>query len=109
MSITTMGAKTQAFDFLPTPFISHYPLPLSLVDTMHMLLVVCCKNSRRPFTCTTSLLNNKEILPPPHPPHHFNTYTVGASQNGQGRKGPCIFQRLNALKCLKCQKIQQNI
>jgi hypothetical protein len=27
-SITTMGAKTQAFDVFPAPFISHYPLPL---------------------------------------------------------------------------------
>ncbi len=26
-------------------------------------------------------------------------------QNDQGRKGPCCFQRLIALKCLKCQKI----
>jgi hypothetical protein len=26
-SITTMGAKTQAFDIFPTPLISHYPLP----------------------------------------------------------------------------------
>jgi hypothetical protein len=26
-------------------------------------------------------------------------------QNDQGRKGPCYFQRLNALKCLKGQKI----
>jgi hypothetical protein len=26
-------------------------------------------------------------------------------QKDQGRKGPCYFQRLNALKCLKCQKI----
>ncbi len=29
--------------------------------------------------------------------------------NDQGRKGPCFFQRLIALKCLKCQKIQKNI
>jgi hypothetical protein len=29
MSITTMGAKTQAFDIFPTPLISHYPLPLN--------------------------------------------------------------------------------
>jgi hypothetical protein len=28
-SITTMGAKTQAFDIFLTPLISHYPLPLS--------------------------------------------------------------------------------
>jgi hypothetical protein len=26
-------------------------------------------------------------------------------QKDQGRKGPCFFQRLIALKCLKCQKI----
>ncbi len=26
-------------------------------------------------------------------------------QNDQGWKGPCFFQRLIALKCLKCQKI----
>jgi hypothetical protein len=30
-------------------------------------------------------------------------------QNDQGRKGPCFFQRLIALKCLKCQKIKENI
>jgi hypothetical protein len=30
-------------------------------------------------------------------------------QNDQGRKGPCFFQRLIALKCLKCQKIKKNI
>jgi hypothetical protein len=29
---------------------------------------------------------------------------VNPHQNGQGRKGPFCFQRLNALKCLKCQK-----
>jgi hypothetical protein len=28
-------------------------------------------------------------------------------QNDQGRKGPCCFQRLIALKCLKCQKIKK--
>ncbi len=28
--------------------------------------------------------------------------------NDPGRKGPCCFQRLNVLKCLKCQK-NQNI
>jgi hypothetical protein len=27
-SITTMGAKTQAFNIFPTPLISHYPLPI---------------------------------------------------------------------------------
>jgi hypothetical protein len=26
-------------------------------------------------------------------------------QNDQGRKRPCFFQRLIAIKCLKCQKI----
>jgi hypothetical protein len=30
MSITTMGAKIQAFDIFQTPLSSHYPLPLSL-------------------------------------------------------------------------------
>ncbi len=30
-------------------------------------------------------------------------------QNDQGRKGSCFFQRLIALKCLKCQKIKKNI
>ncbi len=30
-------------------------------------------------------------------------------QNDQGRKGPCLFQRLIALKCLKCQKIFKKI
>ncbi len=28
------------------------------------------------------------------------------NENDQGRKGPCFFQRLIALKCLRCQKIQ---
>jgi hypothetical protein len=28
-------------------------------------------------------------------------------QNDQGRKGPCFFQRLIALECLKCQKIKK--
>jgi hypothetical protein len=36
--------------------------------------------------------------------HFFNPH-----QNDQGRKGPCCFQRLIALKCLKCQKIKKNI
>ncbi len=31
--------------------------------------------------------------------------TFNPHQNDQGQKGPCYFQRLNALKCLKCQKI----
>ncbi len=31
--------------------------------------------------------------------------TFNPHQNDQGRKGPCCFQRLIALKCLKCQKI----
>jgi hypothetical protein len=31
------------------------------------------------------------------------------NENYQGRKGPCFFQKLIALKCLKCQKIQKNI
>jgi hypothetical protein len=30
-SITTMGAKIQAFDIFQTPLSSHYPLPLSQV------------------------------------------------------------------------------
>ena len=30
-------------------------------------------------------------------------------QNDQGRKGPCCFQRLIALKCLKCQKLKKYI
>jgi hypothetical protein len=29
-SITTMGAKIQAFDFFLTPLSSHYPLPLNI-------------------------------------------------------------------------------
>jgi hypothetical protein len=31
--------------------------------------------------------------------------TVNPHQNDQGRKGPCFFERLIALKCLKCKKI----
>ncbi len=31
-SITTMGAKIQAFDIFQTPLSSHYPLPLSTVN-----------------------------------------------------------------------------
>ncbi len=34
---------------------------------------------------------------------------VNPHQNDQGRKGPCFFQKLIALKCLKCQKIKKNI
>ena len=34
---------------------------------------------------------------------------INPHQNDQGRKGPCSFQRLIALKCLKFQKIKQNI
>jgi hypothetical protein len=34
---------------------------------------------------------------------------VNPHQNDQGRKGPCFFQRLIALKCLKCQKIKKNL
>ncbi len=30
---------------------------------------------------------------------------INPHQNDQGRKGPCFFQGLIALKCLKCQKI----
>jgi hypothetical protein len=33
MSITTMGAKTQALDIFPTPLISHYPLHLRTSST----------------------------------------------------------------------------
>ncbi len=36
-------------------------------------------------------------------------HVLSPHQNDQGRKGPCYFQRLNALKCLKCQKIKKNI
>jgi hypothetical protein len=35
--------------------------------------------------------------------------TLNPHQNDQGWKGPCFFQRLIALKCLKCQKIKKNI
>jgi hypothetical protein len=44
-------------------------------------------------------------------PIRLNTADQGLidpHQNGQGRKGPYSFQRLIALKCLKCQKIQNN-
>ncbi len=34
---------------------------------------------------------------------------INPHQNDQGRKGPCFYQRLIALKCLKCQKIKKNI
>jgi hypothetical protein len=34
---------------------------------------------------------------------------VSPNENDQGRKGTCFFQRLIALKCLKCQKIEKNI
>jgi hypothetical protein len=32
---------------------------------------------------------------------------VNSYQDGHGRKGPCFCQRINAQKCLKCQKIQK--
>ncbi len=37
----------------------------------------------------------------------LNLHPLNPQQNDQGRKGPCCFQRLNALKCLKCQKISK--
>jgi hypothetical protein len=39
--------------------------------------------------------------------HHLerSMNIINPHQNDQGRKGPCFFQRLIALKCLKCQKI----
>ncbi len=39
------------------------------------------------------------------PPSIFNIFNP--HQNDQGRKGPCCFQRLIALKCQKCQKIKK--
>ena len=42
--------------------------------------------------------------------YRYNFFQVfNPNENDQGRKGPCFFQRLIALKCLKCQKIQKNI
>ncbi len=41
--------------------------------------------------------------------HSRANWKFNPHQNDQGRKGPCYFQRLNALKCLKCQKISKNI
>jgi hypothetical protein len=38
-SITTMGAKIQAFDIFQTPLSSHYPLPLSAI--LSALLIQC--------------------------------------------------------------------
>ena len=35
--------------------------------------------------------------------------TFNPHQNDQGLKGPCYFQSLIALKCLKCQKIKNKI
>jgi hypothetical protein len=40
---------------------------------------------------------------------HFYEEMFNPHQNDQGRKGPCFFQRLIALKCLKCQKIKKYI
>jgi hypothetical protein len=37
------------------------------------------------------------------------SFLFNPHQNDQGRKGPCFFQRLIALKCLKLQKIKKNI
>jgi hypothetical protein len=39
----------------------------------------------------------------------FKRGILNPHQNDQGRKVPCFFQRLIALKCLKCQKIKKNI
>jgi hypothetical protein len=36
-SITTMGAKIQAFDIFQTPLSSHYPLPLKENDSIYKL------------------------------------------------------------------------
>jgi hypothetical protein len=41
----------------------------------------------------------------PYATGNFNKNVFNPHQNDQGRKGPCCFQRLIALKCLKCQKI----
>jgi hypothetical protein len=35
----------------------------------------------------------------------LNLHPLNPQQNDQGRKGPCCFRRLDALKCLKCKKI----
>ncbi len=41
-------------------------------------------------------------------PHKIlKSRTFNPHQNDQGRKGPCYFQRLIALKCLNCQKIKK--
>jgi hypothetical protein len=36
-SITTMGAKIQAFDIFQTPFSSHYPLPLKYFPDISLI------------------------------------------------------------------------
>jgi hypothetical protein len=37
----------------------------------------------------------------------YSDLTINPHQNDQGRNGPCFFQRLIALKCLKCQKLKK--
>jgi hypothetical protein len=61
-----------------------------------------------------SLLSSKEgavsdAHPLPSPSGRYNSIIINPNENDQGRKGPCFFQRLIALKCLKCQKIKKNI
>jgi hypothetical protein len=63
--------------FLSSSLSIHIPCPI-----VH----VCFYPRTAALTCVCKILFN---------PH----------QNDQGRKGPCYFQRLIALKCLKCQKI----
>jgi hypothetical protein len=41
--------------------------------------------------------------------HIGKNFSISPHQNDQGRKGPGFFQRLIALKCLKCQKIKKNV
>ncbi len=40
-------------------------------------------------------------------PPNLQHRDINPHQNDQGRKGPCFFQRLIALKCLMCKKIKK--
>jgi hypothetical protein len=59
-SITTMGAKIQAFDIFQTPLSSHYPLPLRFSFCVNVLL-------RKLFLTTITLQPNNAV--------HFKTLT----------------------------------
>jgi hypothetical protein len=68
---------------------------------------LCKGTSARTCSKQIAQLNNLETTVLPS--RKVDLFSINPHQNDQGRKGPCYFQRLIALKCLKCQKIKKNI